>query len=64
MIYWIEQALWVLVLAIIALAVLWETQHLIDWAVNLNSGDAAHLLREHAYTYVKWFFGTDFGWKL
>lgn len=60
--YWLEQLFWTVVLAILFVAVLWETQHLLDWIVELKVNDAAFLLREHAYTYVKWFFGTDFGW--
>ena len=61
--YWLEQAVWCIVLAFLALAVLWETRHLIQWAIDLHSGDALQLLREHACTYVEWFFGTDFGWR-
>ena len=63
MIYWVEQALWCLVLAAIFIAVMWETQHLLDWIVNLHQNDAAGVLREHACDYTEWFFGTDFGWK-
>ena len=62
MIWSVEQALWCLVLGLILLAGLWETQHLLDWMMDLQTNDAARLLREHAYEYARWFFGTDFGW--
>lgn len=53
---------------VIAAGVLWETNHLIDWIVTLNEtssdGSLASYLRHHAYVYVKWAFGTDFGWEI
>lgn len=48
--------------------VLWEANHLVEWAQELcrahGDGSLASYLRHHAYTYVSWFFGTDFGWTL
>lgn len=53
---------------LIAAVVLWQTWHLIDWTMTLyeasGNGTVSSYLRHHAYTYVEWFFGTDFGWRL
>ena len=59
--YWLEQAIGIAILIVIAVAVLWEFSHLVEWNA-LVSDDRAHYLREHAYHYVTWLFGTDFGW--
>lgn len=53
---------------ILAAAVAWQTWHLVDWGITLyhagGDGSVSSYLRHHAYVYVKWFFGTDFGWWL
>ena len=35
--------------------------HLIEWHSLMADGPAEYL-REHAYEYARWMFGTDFGW--
>ncbi len=59
--WFLEQALGILLVSVILLAVVWELDHLVEWA-GLLSNDPVHFLRVHAYTYVRWMFGTDFGW--
>lgn len=60
--WYLEQAVGLVILCLVFLAVCWEFSHLIEWN-SLVSDDRAHYLREHAYHYVKWLFGTDFGWS-
>ena len=60
--WWLEQAVGILLMAVILAAVLWEVSHLLEWG-SLLSEDPAGYLRLHAYTYVRWMFGTDFGWS-
>ena len=66
--YWLGQAAALIVLAVLFVAVLWEANHLMEWAGSLwaahGDGSVSSYLRYHAYTYVTWFFGTDFGWTI
>lgn len=64
MIWYLEQALGLAVVVLIAIAVLWELDHLVWWFGQILAGDAAHVLRKHAYDYIGWIFGTYFGWEL
>lgn len=64
MIWYLEQALGLAVLVLIAIAVLWELDHLVWWFGQILAGDAAYVLRKHAYDYIGWIFGTHFGWEL
>ncbi|MFA6690164.1 MAG: hypothetical protein AB7E75_03500 [Candidatus Methanomethylophilaceae archaeon] len=55
--------------ALLVTAVLWETNHLIDWCRTLyeayGDGSVAGYLRMHAYTYVTFVFGEGaFGWTV
>ena len=54
--------------AILAVAVIWEANHLIDWTITLynahGDGSLVSYLRFHAYTYMDWLFGDVFGWTL
>lgn len=56
-----------LTLAILFVAVTWETVHVVDWCITLferaGDGTAAGYLRMHAYTYITFVFG-DVGWTL
>ena len=54
--WYLEQALGLLLLAVIFMAVVWEVVHLFEWSVFL-SGDPAKYLREHAHAYTEWMFG-------
>lgn len=54
---------------ILGIALVWETQHLIDWFgwmyQEYGNGTLAGYLRVHAYTYFEWAFGDNpFGWRL
>ena len=60
------QAVTILFVAILALAVAWETWHLINWGMTMweahGDGSLSAYLRNHAYTYVHHVFG-DLGWE-
>ncbi len=62
MIWWLEQAFGILLLAVVFTAVVWEITHLVEWHSLMSDGPAEYL-RVHAYEYVRWMFGTDFGWS-
>ena len=59
--WYLEQAVGLVILALLACAVWWEFTHLFEWNALMSGGKCAYL-REHAYHYVTWVFGTDFGW--
>ena len=59
--WWLEQVLGILLLVVVLTAVVWEVTHLIEWHSLMADGPAEYL-RGHAYEYVRWMFGTDFGW--
>ncbi len=59
--YW--DILGIIILAVIGLALYWEVNHLIDW-IGFLKEDPCGYLRKHAYDYITWVFGTDFGWTL
>ncbi|MDD2532069.1 hypothetical protein SDC9_103464 [bioreactor metagenome] len=65
---WIAAAAPYLGMALLATAVAWQTWHLVDGGITMyqahGDGSLASYLRHHAYVYVRWFFGTDFGWTL
>lgn len=59
----------VAVIILLAIAMLWETAHLVDWCRTLyeayGDGTVAGYLRMHAYTYVTYVFGEGtFGWTV
>jgi hypothetical protein len=64
LLYWAGQAAALVLVGLLLAAVLWESAHLVDWALTLSGGDPASYLRHHAYDYVTWLFGTDFGWTV
>jgi hypothetical protein len=53
---------------LLAIAVIWQTVHLIEWCGILydayGGGTVASYLRMHAYTYVTHIFGDSFGWTV
>lgn len=64
LLYWAGQAAALVLVGLLLTAVLWESVHLVDWALTLSGGDPASYLRHHAYDYVTWLFGTDLGWTV
>ena len=64
--YWGAQIGLLVLTAVLLVAVVWEANHLLEWANTMyqahGDGSAASYRRYHAYTYVSWLFGTDFGW--
>ena len=54
--WYLEQALGLLLLAVIFMAVAWEVVHLFEWSMFLSE-DPAKYLREHAHAYTEWMFG-------
>lgn len=66
--YYAGRVLAIAGLGLLTVAVMWEANHMIEWARTLweahGDGSVASYLRYHAYTYVTWLFGTDFGWTL
>lgn len=58
-----------LAVVLLFVAVLWETDHLIEWCSSLyvtyGDGTVAGNLRMHAYTYVSYIFGEGtLGWTV
>ena len=66
--YYLGQLAALVFVAILAVAVIWEANHLIDWTITLynahGDGSLVSYLRFHAYTYMDWLFGDVFGWTL
>jgi hypothetical protein len=67
--YVLSRAAMGLAIVLLVTAVLWETDHLIDWCRTLyeayGDGTVAGYLRMHAYTYVTFVFGEGaFGWTV
>lgn len=65
--YVVSRVAMCLAVVLMITAVLWETDHLIDWCSSLyvtyGDGTVAGYLRMHAYTYVSHIFGENpFGW--
>lgn len=61
--WYLAQVIGIAILGVLLLTVGWELYHLIEWA-SVLSEDPLHCLRRHAYDYVSWMFGTDFGWRI
>lgn len=59
----------ILTVLLLAVAVIWQTVHLIEWCGVLfegyGDGTVAGYLRMHAYTYITHVFGESaFGWTV
>lgn len=58
----------IVTIILLAVAVLWQTVHLIEWCGVLydayGDGTVASYLRMHAYTYVTHIFGDSLGWTV
>jgi len=61
--WYLEQIFGIIIVALLVVAVVWEVEHIGLW-IEQMSGNPANWLREHAYEYVGWMFGTHFGWTL
>ena len=59
--WYLAQVLGIAIVCVLMVTVGWELYHLFEW-FSFLSDDPLHYLRMHAYDYVGWMFGTDFGW--
>ena len=60
--WYLAQAFGMAIVGVLLLTVGWEIYHLAEW-FGMLSDDPMHYLRRHACDYVRWMFGTDFGWR-